>query len=234
MTDKEQWSRFDVEDDEGPASLKEWVLENKTLVGGVGAIVLLLPIGVWGLVSTLSGTAAPQEPLIQRISIVQPPPPPPPPKVEQPEPEIEEIELEEPEPEQMADDVAESDESMGEELGLDADGVAGSDGFGLKANRGGRGLIGADPNAWYAGIITRDLQSFLSDQDTVRVGEYSVVVSIWLNDDGLIQDSELLSGTNDPVLDAALRDALSTGVQISRQPPEGLPQPVRLRITSRT
>ena len=219
---------FDLLEEEESSGIKKW-----GPYVGAGVLVCCLGGAAFALINAMSGTSAPTQPLVQQISIVQPPPPPPPPpKMEEPEPEMEEVEIEEPEPEPLADDSS-MDEAPGEELGLDADGVAGSDGFGLKARKGGRGLVGGDPNAWYAGILQRDIQDRLSDDESVKSGSYSVVVKIWLDENGVIQDSELVSGSNNPDLDAALRRALSNGVQISRTPPEELPQPIRLRISSR-
>ena len=142
------------------------------------------------------------------------------------------MELDEPEP--LVDDS--NDEPPGADLGLDADGVAGSDAFGLLAKKGGRGLLGGgDANAWYAGILQRELQNLLSDDEALRgMGEYSVVVSILIDEAGRVQASQLLSGSNNPRLDDALRAALSSGVQLSREPPDDLPQPIRLRISSRS
>jgi len=232
VANNDKWQHFDVtEEDPGASRYRKWAP-----IGG--AVVLVLVLGGAGaaLISAMSGTSAPAQPRVQQISIVQPPPPPPPPEMPEPEPEMEELDLDEPEPEPIADDVADFEEMLGDELGLDADGVAGADAFGLKAKKGGRGLLGGgDPHAWYAGVLQRDLQAALADDEVVRgAGEYSVIVSIYLSQDGYIQGSELLSSSNNPEVDAALRSALATGVQISRQPPEDLPQPIRLRITSRT
>jgi len=222
------WQRFDVDEkDPDESRLRKWLP-----IAGAAALVMALSGAAVALIGMMSGTAAPHQPLVQQISIVLPPPPPPLPKIEQPEPE--EVEIDEPDPEPMADDSSET--APGDELGLDADGVAGGDAFGLLAKKGGRGLLGdGDPYAWYAGVLQRDLQSALSDDDTIRsLGEYAVIVSIRLSPDGVIQDSRLLSGSNNPRLDAALRQALSAGVRISREPPEDLPQPIRLRISSRS
>jgi periplasmic protein TonB len=201
-----------------------------------GAVALVLVLGGAGaaLISKMAGKGEPSKPFVQQISIVMPPPPPPPPpKLEEPEPE-EQLELETPELEPVVDDS--SDAPPGEDLGLDADGVAGSDAFGLKAKKGGRGLLGSgDAFAWYAGILQRDLQKLLSNDDAIRgLGEYTVVVSVSLTPDGYVQESQLLSGSNNPKLDDALRRALSSGVRLSREPPEDLPQPIRLRISSRS
>jgi hypothetical protein len=224
----DNWKHFDVQErDPDESRYHRWMP-----VAGAVALVLVLGGAGAALIKKMSGKGAPAQPLVQQISIVLPPPPPPPPKLEEPEPEPEPLELEEPEPQPVADD---SSEAPGEELGLDADGVAGADGFGLRAKKGGRGLLGGgDPYAWFAGILQRDLQAVLSGDDEIRaLGEYAVVVSISLSEDGYVQETRLESGSNNPRLDEALRRALSAGVRLSRQPPEDLPQPIRLRITSR-
>lgn len=226
MSTNRSWQHFDInEKDPEESGLRKWMP-----VAGAAGLVLVLSGAAAALINMMSGTAAPQQPLVQQISIVLPPPPPPPPKIEQPEPE--EVKVDEPKPEMADENEA---EPPGDELGLDAAGVAGGDAFGLLAKKGGRGLIGGgDPYAWYAGVLARDLQTALSDDDAIRsLGEYAVIVSIRLSPDGYVEDSRLLSGSNNPKLDAALRHALSAGVRISREPPEDLPQPIRLRISSR-
>lgn len=228
MKKGDKWKHFDVQErDPDESKMKKWLPR-----AGAAVLVLVLSGVSVALIRNMSGTSAPQQPLIQQISIVMPPPPPPPP--EMPEPEVEELEIEEPEPEPLVDD---SDaEPPGADLGLDADGVAGGDAFGLLAKKGGRGLLGSgDENAWYAGILQRELQRLLSSDESIRgLGEYSVVVSISLDSSGRVQESRLLSGSNNPQLDAALRAALSSGVQLSREPPADLPQPIRIRISSRS
>lgn len=228
MSRNDNWKHIDLQEkDPEESRFHRWMP-----MAGAGLLVLVLGGAGAFLIKKMSGSGAPQQPLVQQISIVLPPPPPPPPKLE--EPEVEEVEIEEPEPEPVADDS--SDEAPGEELGLDADGVAGGDAFGLRAKKGGRGLLGGgDRYAWYAGVLQRELQALLSNDDAVRgLGEYAVVVSISLSEDGYVEETRLLSGSNNPQLDEALRKALSPGVRLSQEPPEDLPQPIRLRISSRS
>ncbi|MEQ8663662.1 MAG: TonB-dependent receptor, partial [Gammaproteobacteria bacterium] len=135
------------------------------LAGGLLA-VLAIGLGLYVFFGKVGGGQPPKPPEVQQISIVQPPPPPPPPpQVEEPPPpEMEEVEVPEPEPEPIADDAPADEPLPGDDLGLDADGVAGADGFGLKARKGGRALIGGgDRNKWYAGVIQTDLQALLAD-----------------------------------------------------------------------
>ncbi len=226
MNARREWHHFDVDEgDPDESKARKWLP-----IAGAAVLVMVLSGGAAALIGMMSGTSAPQQPLVQQISVIMPPPPPPPPEIQQPKPE--EVKIDEPEPEPLADT---DQQAPGDELGLDADGVAGGDAFGLLAKKGGRGLLGnGNPYAWYAGVLQRDLQSFLSDDETIRnLGSYAVIVSIRLSPDGYIQESQLLSGSNNPQLDAALKHALSAGVRISREPPEDLPQPIRLRISSR-
>ena len=116
-----------------------------------GGLILIVLIGfIIHFISNIKDKPEKKERKIQAISLTKPPPPPPPPpKVEKPpEPEPEEkIEQPEPEPEDIPD-VA--DEPPPGDLGLDAEGTAGSDGFGLAARKGGRGLFGGggNPFSW--------------------------------------------------------------------------------------
>src|SRR5262245_1063784 len=77
-------------------------------------------------------------PAAQVVQIVRPPPPPPsePPPPPPPEEKIQEVlQQDTPEP-------APSDDAAPEQLGLDAEGTAGGDAFGLAARRGGSDLVG--------------------------------------------------------------------------------------------
>jgi protein TonB len=213
-------------------------------VGGGLILALIGGAGYW-LLGSLSSEGPPRPPEVPEISLVKPPPPPPPePEMEQeepPEPEMEEEEVEISEPESIPDEIPDeiSDEPPpGTELGLDAEGGAGGDAFGLVGRKGGRGLVGSGGSgsrfAWYAGVIQRDIQDRLSQVDSVRTREYTVVVKLWLDDDGSVRNTVLERGTGDPKTDEALREALSREFRLSEAPPGDLPQPVRLRISSRT
>ena len=179
--------------------------------------------------------------VIQQITMIQPPPPPPPPEVKPPEPEIEETKIEEPEPEQEPEPAPEeANEPAAEELGLDAEGAAGSDGFGLAARKGGRSLLGGSGGSsilWYGGQIKQlfedELQNLLADTDAMKTS-YAVVVSVWVGQDGRIARSELATGSGKPDVDQAIRNALpKLRLGLGKTPPENMPQPIKIRLTSR-
>lgn len=217
-------------EDEGDGFLRRY----GPAIGG-GALLILLGIGGYFAVQGLGGTAPPEPPKVQEISLVQPPPPPPPPpKLEEPPPPEEvDVPEPEPEPEPVAEDAPPEEAPPGEDLGLDAEGVAGADGFGLRARKGGRGLIGGgDRNRWYAGVIQRDLQSLLSNDDDARGAKYSVVVKLWISPDGRVERFEVSDSTGSDKSDAALKRTLS-GLRLSDAPPEDMPQPIKLRVSAR-
>lgn len=209
---------------------------NLPYVGGVVLIGAILG-GLYLFGKSLGGGQPPKAPEIQEISVVvPPPPPPPPPEMEKPpEPEIEEVEVPEPEPDPV-DEVADSDEpAPSDDLGLDADGVAGSDGFGLKAKKGGRGLIGGDGNreAWFASRLENDIESIFARDRDLRRQAFTVTIRLWVADSGSIADSELVRGTGNAELDASIQAALRDRGRVKNVPPDDM-QPITLRIVSRS
>jgi len=193
------------------------------LVGGLG----------WLVVSGMGDSAKPTKKLVQQVQIIRPPPPPPAPPPPPPEPE----EVDVPEPEEPEPEVAEADQPPpGDQLGLDAEGVAGADGFGLLGRKGGRDLLGAsggDQYSWYGQVLKSDLIDKLAEIRDIRRDRYSVVVRLWLAPDGRIQRFTIVNSTGDAELDRDLVAALESLGRVSEMPPAGLPQPVRLRIVSR-
>ncbi len=180
--------------------------------------------------------------VVQQITMIQPPPPPPPPpEVKPPEPEIKEEKLEEPIPEKEPEPAPEeANEPPADELGLDADGAAGSDAFGLAAHKGGRSILGGSPGStilWYGGQIQRhledELQSLLADSAAMK-SSFNVILEVWVDADGRISRSELSSGSGKADVDQAIRAALPRlRASIGKPPPENMPQPVKIRVTTR-
>lgn len=207
---------------------------------GIG-LALLTALGVWWLAGKFEKPPQTKK-VVQQITMIQPPPPPPPPPEQKPPPEeIKEEKIEQPEPEPEPEPAPEQDEAPpAEELGLDADGAAGSDGFGLAARKGGRSILGGGGgNAilWYGGQIQRQvengLQGLLADSAASQAG-YSVILEVWVGADGRISRSELSGGSGKAEVDQAIRAALPRlRASVGRPPPENMPQPIRIRLTSR-
>src|SRR5262245_32752854 len=116
----------------------------------IGGAVATLALGLVLLIKNLATEETKPAKKVVQVQVFRPPPPPPP-EVEPPPPEIKE-EVDVPEPEPVVDSPEVPDVPPGEQLGLDAEGVAGADAFGLVGRKGGRDLLaGGSRNQWYAG-----------------------------------------------------------------------------------
>lgn len=171
---------------------------------------------------------------IQPITLLKPPPPPPPPKVETPPPPPEEqqkIEEPEPEPEPLPD--TPPDEAPARDLGLDAEGTAGSDAFGLAAHKGGTGLFGGgDPFVHYGNQVKSEIMSILSSHDELRRKSYSAIIKVWLKSDGTLDHIEFAKSSSDPELDDTIQRVLDKFKSPGDLPP-GIQQPIKIKISSR-
>ncbi len=208
--------------------------DNRRLIAAllIGAGVLTLGgLAAWGMRSFLSGAAPPPKHVVQEVKLIRPPPPPP--KVEEPPPppEAEKVDIPDPPPEPTPS----NDPPPGEQLGLDADGGAGSDGFGLVGRKGGRDLLASGGSAftWYAGLLKNEIVEQLQEEKRARSGAYSVVVRVWVRGDGSIERIRLAQSSGDRERDQAIEAALSRISRISQGPPSDMPQPISLRIVSR-
>ena len=199
--------------------------------------LILTAVVIFFAVSFLSDTGE-DEPVRKKVErqvtiiATPPPPPPPPPKVEEPpEPEVKE-EIDIPEPEQDVPDIPDAP-PMGDDLGLDADGSAGSDAFGMIGRKGGRSLLDGDPRAQYAGKLQRLIEDLLVDNEEIRVKAYSIVAQLWLGVGGNVEDVKLSPSTGDKDIDEALVRLLKNMAVVDQDMPEGMPRPIKLRISSR-
>jgi len=181
---------------------------------------------------------------IQTVHLLKPPPPP---KIKEkpPEPEIKKKEeIIEQKPEEKPEEAESPDEPPpGNDLGLDAEGTAGSDGFGLKANKGGRALIGGGGKgsllrkyAWYTRIVQdelrRQVQEHLDENGGLPEGTHKALVRIEMDREGVIVHFELVGLSGNSAMDEAVRETLKIA-RISEPPPEGMPRTMKIRISSR-
>ncbi|MCX7099385.1 MAG: energy transducer TonB [Methylococcales bacterium] len=220
---------------------KHWRVYVPKLAAGL-LVALLIGIIVYFIGQMDFKKAGKKEKKVQTISLVKPPPPPPPPPPKEkipPPPEVKEkidqpLPKDEPEPE--PEPVEEAAEEPAGDTGLDAEGTAGSDGFGLVGRKGGRGLLGSgggSPTAWYAGVVKNQLVGLLSGKDELRRSKFVVTVSVWFDLEGNVQRFELVKPSNDAKIDELLATQLAKLKKINKVPPAGIKSPVKLRITSR-
>jgi protein TonB len=191
-------------------------------------------LGVAGLALVhkfLKSAPVQQKQLVQEIHLIRPPPPPPDLPPPPPPPPEEKLDVPQPKP-----DAAQSnDPPPGQQLGLDADGSAGGDAFGLLANKGGRDLLssGGSAYAWYAGLLKSEILDQLNAEKRVHSGEYSVIVRVWVRNDGSVDHVRIVQSSGSRERDQAIESALARISRLSQAPPADMPEPISLRIVSR-
>ncbi len=202
------------------------------VITGTVLVLALLTLGIWAMRGFLSKPSGPPKKAVQEVTLIRPPPPPPP-EEQPPPPEQPEEKVDVPEPEVEPDPT--DAPPPGEQLGLDAEGTAGSDGFGLAARPGGRELLGTGGSAltWYSGLVQNAVLTQLQDEKDARGGAYSVRVQLWVRADGSVERARLAQSSGDSARDRAIERALARITRIAQPPPLEMPQPINLRIVSR-
>ena len=214
------------------------------IVSTLVALVLMVA-GVFIIKNLISDDGTKRKRQIQMVSLMKPPPPP---KVEEipPEPEIKEKEeIIEQEMEEVLEEIPDDSgaEDSGPDLGLDADGVAGSDGFGLVAKKGGNSLIGGGSGgsllkryAWYTRIIQDQiqerLQKELEGEGGIPKGEYEATVRVVLDDIGNIITCQIVGSSGSSKMDSAINKSVKN-IRADEPPPFDMPRAIKLKISSK-
>ena len=199
-----------------------------------GLAVTVLGVGAVALMRNfLQSTPAPQKQLVQEVHLIRPPPPPPDLPPPPPPPPEEKVSI--PDPQDRPDPTPSNEPPPSEQLGLDAEGSAGGDEFGLAAHKGGRDLLasGGSAFAWYAGLLKSEILGQLSTEKRARGGDYTVIVRVWVRDDGTIDHVRIAQSSGNRERDQAIEAALSRITRLSQSPPADMPEPISLRIVSR-
>lgn len=219
----------------------------KILIVGVSCLVFVCLAGtsIFILSLLMKDDGGKRKRQVQRVALVKPPPPK---KLEKPpEPEIKKKqEIIEPEPEETPpeemDDASDEDMPPGEELGLDSDGTGGADGFGLKAKKGGRSLIGGAGGsssllrryAWYTRILQDEIRDmvnqYLEGKTDIPAGKHKMVLRIRLDGVGNMELASITTSSGNKLVDHAVEEAI-TGFRVSEGPPEEMPRIMNLKVT---
>jgi protein TonB len=200
---------------------------------GGGLFALLLIAGfVWFVRAMMHSTTGNQSRVVQTIQVIRPPPPPPPDQPPPPPPEKTEQPLPKDEPEPAPDNTpAPADQP----LGLDAEGAAGGDSFGLAARRGGSDLVGGTgsaPFAYYTNRIADAVREHLSSTSCTKAAKGSLSISLLLDPDGKFKQVQLATTTGNRQVDQCIDAALASMRGISDPAPPGMPEKVILRIVA--
>jgi len=215
----------------------------KKLLMALGAFIVLVALGLL-IYSLVSGKSKPVKaaPKISLIPTTPPPPPPPPKEEKKPEPPKEQKEVKEmPAPPKDAPPAPPSQE-------LKMDGPAGDGPSAFSAGKitsddisnVGKGPAAAGASSatglfslfgGYANQLKFEVQRVLQRNKDLRSQSYRIELRIWLDKDGRLQRHELVGSTGDSELDSLISQTLAATKAFS-QPPDRMPQPIRLRINT--
>ena len=224
---------------------------NKSAWVLLGFGVLLLGGIVFFVVKVVTTDLGPKRKnSIAIISLLKPPPPV---KEKLPEPELpkeqpkQTVEQAIETPQDSPQDTTPQDTTPpGADLGVEGEGGAGSDGFGLVGKKGGRSIIGGGSGGgglslmakygWYSKKIQDDIRNQIKkrlDRDGgFPKGKYQTVVKIALDPKGSVIDFRIVTPSGNDRMDNAIRETLGQ-FRISEPPPEGMPRKgINIRIAS--
>jgi periplasmic protein TonB len=196
---------------------------------GGGLFGILLMVGfVWFVHTMMSLKTSKPGRQIQIVQVIRPPPPPPdqpppPPPERAPEPLPRDVPQPTPEPDQVPD----------QPLGIDADGSAGGDAFGLAARRGGSDLIGGTgtaPFAWYTNRMRDVIKERLASAACTKSAKGSLSTRVVVAADGRVKQMTLTSSTGNARVDECVDKVLASITTLGDAPPPGMPELVNLRV----
>lgn len=220
---------------EKKANATKWV-KRIAIIVVVVAVLVGIGYGLKGLLK--GGEVKKQGPTKIQLKDLPPPPPPPPPKEqpkEQPKDQPKEA-PKEPEPKPVdappPTDIIKMDGPAGDGPSQFANGPVTNEN-----KSGNNGPVISRPSASqfysYTSKIKSRIEDALNSDKDLYSASYRVEVYIWLTSDGRIDKLELHKPSGVVATDELIRTALATVKSIGESPPADMPQPVKLRITSK-
>jgi protein TonB len=205
-----------------------------TLLGGGLLAVALIFAFVWFVRTMMaSKTDKPERP-VQTVQIIRPPPPPPPDQPPPPPPEKTQEPLPKDEPEPPPDQPQQAPQDQ--PLGVDVEGSAGGDAFGLAARRGGSDLIGGTgsaPFAAYTNRLSDAIRERLGSVECAKSAKGSLSFHLLLEASGKIRQVQLATTTGNSKVDQCIDGALTSMPAMNDPLPPGMPEQVNIRIVAR-
>jgi protein TonB len=195
----------------------------------VFAVLLILGF-VWFVHTMMTAKTGKTTRSVQVVQIIRPPPPPeepPPPPPPQKAPEPLPKDVPEPQPEQQPEQAPQ------QPLGIDAEGSAGGDAFGLAARAGGSDLIGGTgtaPFAWYTNRMRDAIKERLTAAPCTKSAKGSLSTRITVGADGSIREIKLTTSTGNPKIDECVDKVLASITTLGDAPPPNMPEQVNLRV----
>jgi periplasmic protein TonB len=222
---------------------------NGLLVYGAIAVVFLAGIAFM-LNLLLSDTGLRKKEKIQVVKLLKPPPPP---EEKPPEPEVpkevpkQEVIEDVPLQNGPKNDQPQDNTPAGKDLGVDAEGGAGSDGFGLVGRKGGRAIIGSGGGTglsksallakygWYTNKVEKELwrsvKSHLDKDGGIPRGKHQLTIHLELNPNGSVIRFTVIGGSGNERVDQAVKTVMPL-LRISEPPPDGMPRGMTIKVSA--
>jgi periplasmic protein TonB len=221
------------------------------LIPGLIGLVFLAGIGfVVKILLSPDGPHTKQQ--VSTVTLLKPPPPEV--KEKPPEPEVpkeapkQSIETPVEVPQQnQAQDQAQDNTPAGSDLGVDGEGGAGSDGFGLVGKKGGKALtLGGGGGGggtmsqmarfgWYAqkvqAALSAQMKKQLEEQGGIPKGKFHAMVKIFLSESGVVTDYRILTPSGNSRVDSALKEAFVV-VKRFDPIPDGMRKIMTIKVSS--
>jgi len=213
-------------------------------------MVILAGVVVYVVKAVLSDDSPRRKRFVETVTLLKPPPPPPPIKEKPPEPPKEiqkKEEIIEPGPKDESPKMDKQDNTpAGDKLGLDAEGTAGGDAFGLVGNKGGRGILSGSGGGGLGKLsllskfggythiaeaeIRKKVLKRLDEEGGIPKGKLSAVARIRLDSNGAIIDCKIVGSSGNHNMDDAITQALNH-MKISEPPPDGMPLKMDIKFS---
>jgi len=215
--------------------------------GLIALMVALLGTGVYFVKMVLSDDSTHKKKSIAIVTLLKPPPqikekmPEPPKDIQQKEEIVDPVQQNDPNP--QADN--QDNTPAGDQLGLDADGSAGGDAFGLVGKKGGRSLLAGEGGGMgklsllskYAGYtqtlqaeIRKKVMKHLDEEGGIPKGKLQAVARVSVTSSGTILDCMIIGSSGNHNMDNTIKKALSQ-FRISEPPPDGMPRTMDIKLT---
>ncbi len=218
-----------------------------------GALAVMFLAGIGFMVHLLlSDTGVRKREKIQVVKLLKPPPPPeeklPEPEVPKDLPQQEVIEAM-PQGNAPRNDQPQDTAPVGQDLGVDAEGGSGSDGFGLVGRKGGRSIIGAGGGGggglsrsallakygWYTNKIEKELwrsvKSLLDKDGGIPKGKHQLTIHLELNPGGSVVRFTIIGGSGNDRVDRAVKTVMPL-LRITEPPPDGMPRGMTIKVSA--
>ena len=216
----------------------------------IAVFILVTGVGAYIVKTVLSGDEPRKKNNVATVTLLKPPPPavikekPPEPEPVKEIPKKEEILTPEVNETQAPQNDNQDNTPAGDRLGVDAEGGAGNDSFGLVGKKGGRSLIAGGQGigngslltkfAGYTQIVNTELRKkvmkLLDEEGGIPKGKLQAVVRVSIDMDGMVIEYRIIGSSGNSKMDEAVNRSLRA-FRISEPPPDGMPRTMTIKIT---